>query len=154
MTPIHELADLFHTGIVVDDVDAAKAEYSDLMGVTWGFEGEVDQPVWFPDTGGRTVTFRFAYTDQGPHRLELVRPIPGTLWEVTGVGHAHHLGFWCDDVPRVSAELVQRSVPLCAKVGVGEADAHAAIVLHRAQSGVYIELLSTEMRELMFGGQS
>jgi catechol 2,3-dioxygenase-like lactoylglutathione lyase family enzyme len=146
-------ADLYHTGIVVDDVDDAKAEYSDVMGVTWRFEGEVDQPVWFPGEGARTVTFRFAYTKDGPHKLELVRPIPGTLWTVSGVGHAHHLGYWCDDVPAVSAALEAQGLPVCAKLGVEDPDALPFIVLHRARSGIYLELVSRANRELMFGDE-
>jgi hypothetical protein len=58
-----KFSDLYHTGIVVEDVDAAKAEYTDLTGVTWGPEGEVEMPVCFPD-GATTVSFRFAYTTQ------------------------------------------------------------------------------------------
>ena len=144
-------SELFHTGIVVDDVDATKAELSDLIGVTWGFEGEMEQPVWFPDGGPSAVTFRFAYTAEGPHRLELVRPVPGTLWTVAGVGHAHHFGFWCEDVPAASAELARRGAPLVAKIGVDTADAPAAIVYHRPKSGVYLELIAAANRPLMFG---
>jgi catechol 2,3-dioxygenase-like lactoylglutathione lyase family enzyme len=143
-------ADLYHTGIVVDDVDQAKAEYSDLLGVTWGFEGETDVPVWFPD-GPKTISFKFAYTVEGPHRLELVRPVPGTLWTVSGPGHAHHLGYWCADVPTTSAAMNDRGFPLCAKVGVDSADAPPSIVLHRAPTGIYIELVSLDMKALMFG---
>jgi hypothetical protein len=148
--PLIELAELYHTGIVVDDVDAAKEEYSDLMGVTWGPEGEADVPVWMPE-GARMMSFRYAYTSQGPHRLELVRPTPGTIWTVSGVGQAHHLGYWCDDVPAVSAELSRRGLTLRAKIGVDDPDADADFVMHQARSGVYIELVASSNRERMFG---
>jgi hypothetical protein len=44
-----------------------------------------------------------------------------------------------------------RGFPLCAKVGVDSADAPASIVLHQAPTGIYIELVSVDMKELMFG---
>lgn len=148
--PPVDFGELYHTGIIVDDVDAAKEEYSELMGVTWGLEGERDVPVWMPE-GARTMSFRFAYTAEGPHRLELVRPTPGTLWEVTGVGHAHHLGYWCADVAGTSRELARRGLPLRAKVGVDDEADDAGIVLHQARTGVYIELVDVANRERMFG---
>lgn len=142
--------DLYHTGIVVDDVEAAKAEYTDLMGVAWGPEGEFDVGVWLPD-GRRNVTFRMAYTAEGPHRLELVRAIPGTLWSVGGAGQAHHLGYWCDDVPGTSAELSHRGLALLAKVGVDEDGGNPVAVFHQARTGAYIELVSSAGRARMFG---
>src|SRR5688572_25212443 len=149
MEPLVAFAELYHTGIVVDDVDAAKEEYSDLMGVTWGLEGEVDVPVWMPE-GARTMSFRYAYTAEGPHRLELVRPTPGTIWTVSGVGHAHHLGYWCDDVVGASAELSRRGLPLRARVGVDTAEGDVPIVIHQARTGIYIELVDASRRDVMF----
>lgn len=151
MTDVLNFANLYHTGIVVDDVDAAKAEYSDLMGVTWPHEGETDMPVWLP-SGPKTVAFRYAYTDEGPHRLELVRRIPQTLWAVGGIGHAHHLGFWCDNVAEASVALTRRGLPICAKVGVDDGDAPAPIVLHQAKTGIYLELVDAALQSVIFGG--
>ena len=153
MTPVIKYSNLFHTGIVVDDIEAAKREYSDLAGVTWGFAGEMEMPVWLP-TGATTVPFRFAYTREGPHRLELVGDMPGTLWTVTGVGHVHHLGYWCDGgLEDVSAELTHRGLPLRAKVGVADPDAPAPIVIHQAGTGAYLELVDIALRPSMFGDE-
>jgi hypothetical protein len=142
--------ELYHTGIVVDDVDAAKAEYTDVMGVGWGPEGEYEVPVWLPD-GARTVTFKLAYSSEGPHRLELVRAIPGTLWTVSGPGHAHHLGYWSDDVAGASEELSRRGLPLVARVGTTERDGEPSAVFHQARTGAYIELVTSAARAGMFG---
>jgi len=120
------------------------------MGVTFGFQGEVEMPVWSPD-GAKSVTFRFAYTDQGPHRLELVGAIPGTLWEVEGPGRIHRTGYWCNDVQAASAHMLSRGLFLLAKVGVADGDEDASIVFFQAGSGLYIELISSETRAAMFG---
>lgn len=150
-TPVIKLDNLFHTGIVVEDIEAAKREYTELAGLTWSAEGEVEMPVWFP-TGPSSMSFCFAYSE-GPHRLELVRQLPGTLWTVTGAGHVHHLGYWCDDVNSASAELSRRGMPLCAKVGTDQPEATAPIVIHQTKSG-YLELVDIAMRPMMFGEEA
>lgn len=141
--------DLYHTGIVVSDVDRAKIEYSDLFGVTWGLQGETEMPVWLP-SGARIVNFKFAYTNEGPHRLELVQAIEDSLWGVTGIGQAHHFGYWCENVSATSKELERRGIPLAAKIGVDSKDADSMFVMHRLNSGAFIELVSAAMREHMF----
>jgi hypothetical protein len=40
-----EHADLYHTGIVVHDLENAKAEMAEQLGFTWGAQGESEQPV-------------------------------------------------------------------------------------------------------------
>ena len=138
-------ADLYHTGIVVHDLEKAKAEMSEQLGITWGVQGTSEQPVVL-ESGPVTLTFGFAYSERGPHRIELVQAIPGTLWEVPRPGSAHHLGYWCDDIPAMSAALAARGLPLAARVG-----GPAPIVMHRAPSGLYIELVDRSLREMLFG---
>ena len=143
-------ADLYHTGIVVHDLERAKAELSEQLGIAWGTQGESEQPVVL-DSGPASLRFGFAYSAQGPHRIELVQAIPGTLWEVPRPGSAHHLGYWSDDVPAMSAVLAARGLPLAARVGTGQPDGPVPIVMHRAPSGLYVELVDRWLREMLFG---
>ena len=87
--------DLYHTGIVVEDFDAALPWFTDVVGYRWCDELAVDQDVWTPE-GERTVPIRFAYSMSEP-RLEVLQAVPGTVWVPSSSG-AHHLGFWSDDV--------------------------------------------------------
>lgn len=144
---------LYHTGIVVTDIEAAKTEYAELLGLTWGFQGESEMPVWFPD-GARTVQFSYAYSDQGPHRLELVGEISDTLWTVSRTGHAHHLGYWCDDVDATERRLVGLGMTVAARIGVSDLHAPAPIVYVEPAAGGYVELVSSELRAQMFGDDS
>ena len=91
--------DYFHTGIVVHDFDAAQVELGDALGVTWAAGGEMEVPVVLADGGARTIAFRYAYSEQGPPYLELVRGTD-TLWTPSGAGQAHHLGYWASRRPR------------------------------------------------------
>jgi hypothetical protein len=74
-------ANLFHTGIVVDDLASAKDELGDLLGVTW-FEGGADVRV-VTDDGARTVRTAYTLSREGPHHVELTQSIAGTLWTTT-----------------------------------------------------------------------
>ena len=150
MNPPLSHAQLYHTGTIVHHFGDARREYSEIMGVTWGREGENDVPVWFP-TGPRVLRFRFAYTSEGPHRIELIGSIEGTLWEAADRGRPHHFGFWADDVEATSAQLAALGLPLCAKIGVDDPDTPAEVVYHQAQSGAYIELVAARRRSTMFG---
>jgi hypothetical protein len=53
---------LYDTRIVIDDVEAAKAAYSDLLGVTWGVLGESEMPVWLSPNS----TDRSRSSERGP----------------------------------------------------------------------------------------
>jgi catechol 2,3-dioxygenase-like lactoylglutathione lyase family enzyme len=143
-------ADLYHTGIVVADLEAAKAEFAEALGVTWGFGSPNEMPVWLPN-GPRTVLFNFVYTNEGPHRLELVQAIEDSVWDVTPPGHAHHVGYWCDDVVATSAALTASGAPCTARIGASAEDEPAVAVMHRLPSGLHVEALDRAMKEMMFG---
>src|SRR5207245_7035939 len=83
--------DLYHTGIVVDDVDATMQWLTEVAGYQWcdRFIGEhvVETP-----NGERTIPLHFVYSMSEP-RLELLESVPGTVWEPPASG-VHHLGYW------------------------------------------------------------
>jgi hypothetical protein len=85
----------YHTGIVVDDVDATLQWLTDVAGYKWCDKLIGEHDVETPE-GNRTIPFHFAYSMSEP-RLEIIATQPGTLWEPTDSG-LHHLGFWSDDV--------------------------------------------------------
>ncbi len=72
-------------------------------------------------------------------------------------GEMYHTGIVVDEVEVAKAEfsalMVNRGMPLVAKVGVDSAEADAMIVLHQMKTGAYIELVSSLAREQMFGGK-
>lgn len=96
-------ADLFHTGIVVADLDAAMQQLSAVAGYRWTTPMTNTIPVVIGDTE-RDVEFRMTYSVQAPH-LELVHEIPGTLWTAAPGIATHHLGYFVDDVAVTSRDL-------------------------------------------------
>jgi hypothetical protein len=146
-------SDQFHVGIVVDDIDAAAAELSAVFGYQWaeplGGPVRVSLPGGGGDEGeGDDVVLDLLSTySMSTPRLELVRGVPGTLWEpVTGSG-VHHLGYWSDDVAADSAELARRGHTVEA---VGRRpDGTPYWAFHHSRSGPRVELVTRALQPVL-----
>ncbi len=138
-------AGLFHTGVVVEDLDTALAELSELFGYEWCDEINVEQPVQTP-AGDTTVEFRFRYSRSTP-RLEVIEQRPGTLWVPVSGSGIHHLGYWSDDVDFDSAAL-QGSGYAFEAAGAGP-DGGRAWSYYRSPDGPRIELVSRSLEPML-----
>ncbi len=139
--------ELYHTGFVVDDLAAAQAELGPLLGVTWltgGGTVQIDTP-----DGASVVETRYALSAEGPHHLELVQAVPGTLYVAAGPTAAHHLGYWVDDVAAASAALEASGLPMAASVGMAGGRRPMA-AYHRTAGGLFVELVARSMRKVLF----
>jgi hypothetical protein len=138
-------ADLFHTGIVVEDLEAALAELTELFGYEWCDEVHVDQPVWLP-SGDTTVEFRFRYSRSSP-RLEVIQSRPGTLW-VPAVGSGiHHLGYWSDDVAADGAAFERAGYHH--EASGTDPDGRPTWAYYRSPTGPRVELVSRTLEPFM-----
>ena len=149
-TPVHHDA-LFHTGIVVDDLEAAAARMGEQLGVTW-HEGGGE--VLLVTADGATLTkTAYVLSKEGPHQIELVQSVPGTLYEPTPDPRGPHLGYWTDDVRAASAALEAQGLPLHTSMCFGRVDAPPICAYHRAGgsdgAGFFVELVSTKMRKVL-----
>jgi hypothetical protein len=88
--------DLYHTGIVVPDLDAAKARLSALAGYRWIKPLTYTLP-FRTATGVRELTSTIVYSVQGPH-VELVQEVPGSPWTAAPGQSIHHLGYFTDNL--------------------------------------------------------
>jgi catechol 2,3-dioxygenase-like lactoylglutathione lyase family enzyme len=145
-TPLDHAA-LFHTGIVVDDLDAAKEELGVQLGVTW-HEGGGEVLLVTADGAALTQT-AYVLSKAGPHHIELVQSVPGTLYAPTPAARAHHLGYWTDDVRAASAALEAQGLPLDTSMCFGSPEAPPICAYHRAGDGFFVELVSTKMRKVL-----
>ncbi|ELP64902.1 VOC family protein [Streptomyces turgidiscabies] len=130
-------ADLYHTGIVVPDVDEWKVRMTEVAGYRWTETMAADLPVRLAD-GDRVLPLRYAYSLDAPH-IELVQEIPGTPWTAAEHIATHHLGYFCDDVATTSKRLVEAGFALeaCAVVD----GAPSIFAYHLAPSGPRIEIV-------------
>lgn len=141
--------DVFHTGFVVEDLDAAKRELGSLFELEWTPVEEREMPLRGPD-GPFRPTLRFTYTRQGPHRLELLEATPGTIWmppvaAAGGTLAAHHIGVWCDDLAATSRRLVADGAPRLATYD-GDGEDAVGFAYHRLPTGALIELVDSARR--------
>ncbi|MFD9665117.1 VOC family protein [Rhodococcus sp. NPDC059968] len=94
---------LFHVGVVVEDLDQGMAEFRESLGVSWR------QP-FFPSAdvktphGRSTMKVGAVYTEHGPVHYELLQRIDSGLWQTCGL---HHLGYWSNDVAGDTERLVK-----------------------------------------------
>ena len=151
--PIDHAA-LFHTGIVVDDLAAEAARMGEQLGVTW-HEGGGEVFLVTADGAALTKT-AYVLSKEGPHHLELVQSVPGTLYTPSPDPRGHHLGYWVDDVSAASAALEAQGLPLDTSMCFGRADAPPICAYHRAstsdRAGFFVELVSTRMRKVLLPG--
>lgn len=95
--------DLYHTGIVVPDLDAAMARLSALAGYRW--IKPMHYTLTFRDAiGTRELTPRLVYSVQAPY-IELVQELPGTAWTAAPGNAVHHLGYFADDLAETAKLL-------------------------------------------------
>jgi hypothetical protein len=135
-------ADQFHAGIVVDDVEAALADLTDLFGYRWCERISVTTPVVLP-AGDAAVDLSFAYSMSTP-RLEVIQSVPGTLWTPVPGSGIHHLGYWSDDLAADSALLSQRGYE--AEASGVRPDGVPYWAYHRRPGGPRIEIVSRELQ--------
>ena len=135
-------ADLYHVGIVTDDLDAARDEMSELCGYEWAAEMSSATPVCLAGVD-TTVDLRLVYSRSTP-RVELVRSVPGTVWTPAAGSGIHHLGYWSDDVAADAADLERRGFR--AEVTGPGPDGSTGWGYFRSATGPRIELVSRAMQ--------
>src|SRR5437016_13900901 len=136
--------DLYHTGLVVDDIEATMRLFTDVAGYEWCDQFAGEQVVQLPG-GERTLTMRGVYSLSEP-RLELVGTIPDTLWEPSNAG-VHHLGYWSDDVDADVATLLAHGAQL--EANSFNLDGTSLWAYCRAASGQRIEFVHRSLEPLI-----
>lgn len=139
--------DYFHVGIVVPDLEAAQARFTELLGTEWGPVIETDLPVRLADGTELVVPNRMCYSTGHPH-LELIQEVRGTPWECNEHSNLHHLGFFSEALTADADRLAATACPLEIMDGHGDAPP-GAFTYHRDPLGVRIEVLEGAMRPMM-----
>jgi len=95
--------DLYHTAIVVPDLDAAMTRFTALAGYRWIKPMRYTLP-FRTGTGTRELTSNFTYSLQAPY-LELIQEVPGTPWVAAPGNAVHHLGYFADNLTETAKAL-------------------------------------------------
>jgi len=138
---------MYHVGIVVPDLDEARAHFTELLGVTWGPVAENEIQIRDRDGNDLVVPNRICYSTQAPY-LELITEVPGTPWVCNEHSNLHHIGFFSDSLVADSNHLSAVTCPLELLDGHGDAPP-SQFTYHRDPLGVRIEFVNVEIRPMM-----
>jgi catechol 2,3-dioxygenase-like lactoylglutathione lyase family enzyme len=139
----------YHVGIVVDDIEAASARLTDLLGVTWGPIMALPAVDYQDETGtdiALPTTMRYS---TGDPCLELILEVPGSVWVRNDHSNLHHVGFWVDGLDHRSTTLKNSGCPL-QLCGRSAELAPVSFAYHRDETlGIRVELVDANMRDGM-----
>jgi hypothetical protein len=134
--------DLYHTGIVVPDLDAAMARLTALTGYRWITPLSYTLP-FRTAAGSRELTSTIVYSVQGPH-LELVQEVPGSPWTAAPGNSVHHLGYFTDNLAETGRMLERNgfSFEMTADVAQPSAESDLALFAYYVDAfGTRIEIV-------------
>ena len=95
--------DLYHTGVVVPDLEAAMARLSAVAGYRWINPLSYTLP-FRTATETRELTSTIVYSVQSPY-VELIQQVPGTPWTAAPGNSVHHLGYFTDNLADTARKL-------------------------------------------------
>ena len=133
---------LYHTGIVVDDLERTMQWLTDVAGYSWTDIVSVDQVVATPD-GEVTIPMKMVYSGADP-RLELLQTVQGTVWTPADSG-VHHIGYWSDDVENDLATLESNGMACEVKSYNPDSSGSLLWAYAKGRIGPRIELVSRNM---------
>ena len=134
--------DLYHSGIVVDDLDATMDWFTKVAGYRWTDVVEVEQQGVTPD-GEVTIPMRMVFSADPP-RLEFLQTVPGTIWVPADSG-VHHVGYWSDDVESDLATLEANGMVCEVKSYNPDGSGKLLWAYCKSPAGPRIELVSRAM---------
>jgi hypothetical protein len=142
-------SEVYHTGFVVPDIEKAQAELEAVFDVRWTAVEEREMPV-LTSEGPLLASMRFVYSSGGAPRIELLEPVPGTIWEQpvqpeSGASSAHHLGVWAEDFQAESRRLEEAGCPRVLTYDDGSGQA-VRFAYHRLPHGALVELVDASRR--------
>ena len=137
---------LFHVGILVDDLESAMEEVGASTGVTWSSVRDWPMDVWLPGQGYLTMEIALVFSNPGPVRLELIQGSPGTPVAPTEARGAHHLGYWVED-PRAETERLLAQGWTLEMAAAAPEDGYGRFTYVRSPAGLLVEPVGASSRE-------
>ena len=140
-------SEMYHVGIVVPDLEAAQARFTELLGTVWGPIIAGDVEVREGDGTERAVPNKLSYSTQAPY-LELIEETRGTVWVCNEYSNLHHIGFFADDLGAWSDAFTAARCPLELS-GRDGSPGPAVFTYHRDPLGVRMEHVDVTIRPMM-----
>lgn len=141
---------IYHTGIAVNNLEAAQRFYEQSFGVAWApVHHYKPLRLWLPEQGQVDVEIRAVYSRHGPHHIELIEGAKGSFYDPATMRTPLHTGLWVDSV----GDEIRRLVPLGWKVLASKKPPEAAYgnmayLTHPTENLVF-ELVGRELEPMM-----
>ena len=113
--------DLYHTGIVVADLDAAMARLTALAGYQWITPLSYTLPFRTAAAGTHEFTSTIVYSLQSPH-IELIQEVSGSPWVAAPGNSVHHLGYFTDNLADTARSLQDNGFKFEATAAVSQSE--------------------------------
>jgi hypothetical protein len=126
----------YHFALVVEDLDKAMAEMSQVLGLTWS-KVQRRTSAHKDREGTGSTEMAFVYSLEGPPHFELIERRDGSVFDRCGL---HHIGLWSDDPKRESERLESCGWPF-ERVGVKPDGSWGGGLYHRGVGDLRIEIV-------------
>ncbi|MFF3567548.1 VOC family protein [Nocardia jiangxiensis] len=111
MTSPIDATEMYHVGIMVPDIEEAKARFAAAGGYRWNETKTGNLLVRLGDGTEYMQQMQYVYSQDAPH-VELVQEVPGTPWSAAPNVATHHIGYLCDDVATTIKRLTETGFTL------------------------------------------
>jgi hypothetical protein len=140
---------LFHTGIIVPDLEAAMVGLGEALGVHWVEPLESEGYVQV-NPGRAFRRSRVTYSLEGPHHIELIQQVDDSAWRAVKDGPLiHHLGFSVADLTAESERLVKLGFSREAWHESEDGRLARYAYHHNPYAGIFIELVEQSQRAMV-----
>jgi len=145
---VPELPAHYHVGIIVPDVRAARARFTELLGVRWGPVMHMAEVEYRDGDGNDLLLPTTISYSTGTPAIELIEETPGTVWVRNEHSNLHHIGVFSDQLVHQSERFHAAQCPLELMDGRGDGPPEMW-AYHRDPLGVRIEIVNEELRPAM-----
>ncbi len=142
-----DLQKIYHTGLSVPDIEAAKKLYGESMGLEWAPVRTFDPlPFWTPERGNHELVVSATYSRVGPHHFELVQGPVGSYYDPQLSPDKRHIGVWVDDLPAEAARLIGLGWRVIGAAAAPEEGYGILAYLEPPMGGFVVELVATALK--------
>lgn len=145
-----DFSKIFHTGIVVENLEKAMAELGEALDLEWSEVKEFAPIVhWIPGKGRTEIAMKAVYSKKGPVHLEICEGPAGSFYDISNQPDGRHLGVWVDSVAEESERLVSLGWKVLAANGTPEEGYGALTYMTPPDETFVVELVDIELKPMI-----
>ena len=145
-----DMTTIFHTGIVVENLEKAMEEIGQALNLDWSSVREFDPIVhWIPDVGRKEIAMKAVYSKQGPVHLELCEGPADSFYDIRKAAEGRHVGIWVDDLVAETERLQSLGWKILAANGTPEEGYGVLTYMTPADGSMVVELVAAELKPMI-----